>query len=115
MADIDQLIQDLKSHNSSKRYEACEELRVASTIPEEAISVLREVTLDPNPDVADASQQALNLHTNSLITFQQYDNGTNHRDTRKAVSTIIGFFILFGLIVFLFLIGVWWFAYTSHP
>ena len=115
MTDIQKWINQLKDDNPNKRYEACVELGIAPSITDEALDALREVTNDPNDDVADAAQRALNLNTNSLITFQQYDNGTNHRETRKAVGTIIGLFILFGLFVFLCLIGVWWYAYTSHP
>lgn len=55
----------LKSENPSKRYEACEELRVAPTLPLEAIGALRAATADPDPLVADAARRAWILHADT--------------------------------------------------
>lgn len=53
----------LKSPKASKRYEACEELRVAASLSLEAINALKNATADPDPEVAEAAAKALALHT----------------------------------------------------
>jgi len=63
MPDFQKLITNLRSHRSSTRYEACEELRVAPVIPPEALSALRAMTNDPDPGVADAARRALATHS----------------------------------------------------
>jgi hypothetical protein len=62
MAEIEKLIQNLKSASANVRYEACEELRVSQSIPDEAIQALQVALTDPNPDVVDAATRALNAH-----------------------------------------------------
>jgi hypothetical protein len=62
MQEIDRLLQLIESPNPSKRYDACEELRVADAIPTEAIVALQRATGDPDHDVADAAWRALALH-----------------------------------------------------
>lgn len=42
MTNIDKYIEQLKSLDKNKRYDACEELRVASNLPEKAIFALQE-------------------------------------------------------------------------
>lgn len=59
MADIDKLIQDLKSDNPGKRYQACEELRKTHSISESAVEALRKVTQDSDPVIANAAQRAI--------------------------------------------------------
>jgi hypothetical protein len=62
MADIDRLLQMLRSNNGTTRYDACEELRMASSIPPEAIAALEATARDPGLIVADAAQRALAAH-----------------------------------------------------
>ena len=66
MSDIQSLIKMLQSDNHNKRYDACEELRVLPSLPSEALEALRIVTNDPNPEVADAAERAIALHTPKL-------------------------------------------------
>jgi len=61
--DIQKLIDKLQSANSSARYDACEELRVAASIPAKALTALRAATKDKDPQVADAASRALAAHT----------------------------------------------------
>ena len=63
MPDFKQLLQMLESPSASRRYEACEELRVAATIPDEAKGALSRAAQDPDPNVADAARRALALHS----------------------------------------------------
>lgn len=60
---IDELLKMLQSPKASKRYEACEYLRVAPTITPEAIIALQNALNDTDAEVADAAQRSLNLHT----------------------------------------------------
>lgn len=62
MVDTDRLLRKLRSTSSSTRYDACEELRVASWLPPNAISALLSATKDPSRIVADAASRALALH-----------------------------------------------------
>jgi hypothetical protein len=63
MPDFKRLLQMLDSPSASKRYEACEELRVAASIPDEAVAALARALQDPDPNVADAARRALALHS----------------------------------------------------
>jgi uncharacterized membrane protein len=65
MVNAHHALEMLKSRNPSKRYEACEELRVAPTLPLEAVEALRAATADPDPVVADAARRAWILHANT--------------------------------------------------
>ena len=56
-----QLIQ-LQSIDAEHRFSACEELRLLPSLPDHAIDALREITKDPDPDVADAAIRAIELH-----------------------------------------------------
>lgn len=60
---IEKLVIQLQSPNKNKRYEACEFLRVAPTITPEAIMALQNILKDPAPDVAEAAQRALSVHS----------------------------------------------------
>ena len=62
MTDIATQLDRLNSPNKDKRYDACEELRVASDLPPEAISALEAASTDPEPGVADAARRALLAH-----------------------------------------------------
>ena len=63
MGDVEKWIAQLTSSNSSIRYEACEELPVAQSLPEHALGALELATSDPDPQVADAAKRALTTHT----------------------------------------------------
>ena len=62
MANIPKLLQQLRSPNKNSRFDACEELRVAKSLPDAAILALEDITKDPDPLVADAAHRALQLH-----------------------------------------------------
>jgi hypothetical protein len=66
MADLDKhiekLVKKLQSQNSNDRYEACEYLRVAPQITDEAILALKNALNDSNPNVVEAAQRALEIH-----------------------------------------------------
>ncbi len=62
MPHIEELLRDLKSKKGATRYGACEELRIAPSIPDVAIQALRIAAADPDPDVADAATRALKIH-----------------------------------------------------
>jgi hypothetical protein len=49
----------LTNGNQNQRYAACEELRVASAISQEAMNALEEASYDPDPLIADAAKRAL--------------------------------------------------------
>jgi hypothetical protein len=53
----------LKSTNADERYDACEELNLLSSLPEEAKLALQEVVHDPDIDVADAARRTISSHT----------------------------------------------------
>lgn len=62
MTDIDKYVENLKSPNKDKRYEASEELRVADFLPDYALLALEQATKDPDPNVAETASRALRMH-----------------------------------------------------
>ncbi len=62
MSDVEKWIAQLSSSKAGMRYEACEELRVAESLPEHAFKALELAINDPDPRVADASRRALTTH-----------------------------------------------------
>ena len=68
MTDIQKWILQLGDDNPNKRYEAYEELRVASSVTDEGFMALIEVTNDSNANVAAAAERALATHTNWIIS-----------------------------------------------
>lgn len=70
----------LRSPNKNKRYEACEQLRVAPHLPQEAIRALEQVSDDLDPDVADAARRALLAHLQDKTVFI----GAPSRDAEEA-------------------------------
>ena len=85
---IHQLLEMLKSENASKRYDACEWLRVSSRLPEEAIAALRFATQDPVQSVADAAKLALEIHTPEPAPPQQFTkSNTESMEERKQATT----------------------------
>lgn len=95
MADIKKWIVQLQSDNPNKRYEACEELRVASSITDEAMSALLESSRDPDPNVADAAQMALKIQKNQSNVITQVDKTKSKGSTRTTV--IFGLLLTIGL------------------
>ncbi len=49
MNQIEKAISDLSSANKNTRYEACEELRVAASLPESAITAMEAAANEPDP------------------------------------------------------------------
>ncbi len=62
MNEIDRLIEQLHSPSRGKRYEACEYLRIAPSLPQLAMDALREATFDPEAEVAYAARHAIATH-----------------------------------------------------
>jgi hypothetical protein len=60
--DVSKLLAKLKHKRASVRYEACEELRVSSSLPANAIQALEAAAQDPDADVAKAARNALAIH-----------------------------------------------------
>ena len=105
MSDIQSLIKMLQSDNHNKRYDACEELRVLPSLPPEATEALRLATNDPNPDVADAAQRAIALHTPKLPPEEV--NGKDKEQnlkqdmtiTKVNQNTVLGIGLLVGFLI----------------
>ncbi len=55
-------LERLGSPNKNRRYEACEELRVAPYLPRAAITALEQASNDSDPGFADAARRALLAH-----------------------------------------------------
>jgi hypothetical protein len=98
MAEIERLLRDLNSKKPATRYDACETLRVAASIPTSAIDALRLATSDPDPNVADAASRALRVHdpTPTPSPPQQVSMDTSSPKTTGATSAI-GCFVAFAL------------------
>jgi hypothetical protein len=71
MANIEKLLEMLESSKASDRYEACELLRVSSTVNETALAALEKAVDDPDPGVREAAQRALDLHKSALQSSQE--------------------------------------------
>jgi hypothetical protein len=59
MTDLNKYLNMLKSPKADTRYDACEELRVATESSPEVVLALIEATRDENEDVAERARQAL--------------------------------------------------------
>jgi len=64
--EFEKLLLDLQSDSSSKRYDACEELRVIPQIPTDAIRALESATKHPDSSTAEAAARALAAHSASM-------------------------------------------------
>jgi hypothetical protein len=62
VAELDKLLLMLNSPKASTRFDACEELRVGESIPEDAVAALKALLEDTDPTVADAARRALVTH-----------------------------------------------------
>ncbi len=67
MDGIRRLVEQLHSPNKDKRYEACEWLRVAPSLPQTALDALEQATHDADPLVADSARRAVALHTEPVV------------------------------------------------
>ena len=68
MDNIQTQLERLKSPNKNTRYDACEMLRVAPSVPQEVADALLLATRDPDRLVAEAARNAIALHTNPTPT-----------------------------------------------
>lgn len=100
MPDIQSLITMLQSNNPDKRYAACEDLRVSSSLPPEALEALRLATSDTNPDVADAAQRALALHTEIKINKVQ---SPHNKATTVNSANSGAYWIMFAILTAIFI------------
>jgi len=87
MTDIDIYVEHLKSRYKITRYDACEELRVMSDLPEKAILALQETVNDPDPMVADAARRALAVYI-SQSKPDPIDEKEHERE--KTITTTLG-------------------------
>jgi HEAT repeat protein len=62
VADFNKLMEMLQSPNSRTRFDACEELRVAPSLPATAIAALEKAANDPDRSVRDSAASALKVH-----------------------------------------------------
>ena len=114
--DFQKWILQLHSENPDKRYEACEELRVAESIPDEAISALHETTNDNNPDVADAAQRALAMHmgTANLHDHPYYSDPQELAEAQLSRFGCLYLLILLGGSFVPIAMWAWWYT-TLDP
>ena len=99
MLDIQSLIKILQSDNPDKRYAACEDLRVSSSLPPEALEALRLTTNDTNPDVADAAKRALALHAE--IKIDKVESLQNKATTVNSANSG-AYWIMFAILTVIF-------------
>ena len=59
---LERFIKMLENPKASVRYDGCESLRVAPSLSDAALAVVERASNDPDPDVRDAAQIALDLH-----------------------------------------------------
>lgn len=98
MSEISNFIKMLQDKDHSKRFEACEKLRVwGSTLPQEAIDALIIATSDTDPDVADAAERALALHTTN--TYNSNRKNPSASSASKFNTGIIGSIIIMIVVV----------------
>ena len=84
MAELERLIEDLQSDDPDKRFQACNGLFYAQSIPESAIEALRKTTQDSDTIVADAAQHALDIHIPESTTIPQ-----NQLEDGKSSTTMM--------------------------
>ena len=109
MDSIEKYIEDLKSPNVNRRFDACYYLRLMKEIPERAILALQEATNDPDHLVAKEAKKALQAH-NVLI---EANGNESKRDgeSKDSNSAPKNFLIGYGWIIFIgFLMSVFLFG-----
>jgi len=89
MADFAKLVADLKSKRPSTRYDACEELRVAPEVSDEATIALRTATSDPDPAVAEAAGRALAIHTSPSLSVPPHNAASGPPQTGVKQPAIV--------------------------
>ena len=62
MSDEEELLKMIKSPKASVRYDACELLRVQSSISPTALEALEQALEDPNASVRESAASALRVH-----------------------------------------------------
>jgi hypothetical protein len=106
MSDIQSLIQKLQNSNPNKRYDACEELRVMvlrQPLPQKAIDALNIAANDPDPDVADAAQRALALHSTQQTSELAAAPDSTATSGFRGAAVLAAGFALFLILDFVFL------------
>jgi hypothetical protein len=83
MADIDKFMLMLQSPRASRRYDACEELRLAASLSPAVIDALEKATNDPDPLVRDAATRALAAHKPSSEPAGRTASATAHESLSK--------------------------------
>ena len=102
-------LERLKSPNKSTRFDACEMLRIAPSIPPQAIDALRLATQDPDQLVAEAAGRALALHMQP-VTVPAVNSPEPAGFWGSPWNKLLAVAALF-LAAFLFLGGVHWLAW----
>ena len=105
MPDIDMLLVMLESSDSSVRYDACEQLRVASSIPDRAISSLENTLRDPDELVADAARRALALHKPEPMGDTEGQDRDLEEETTEGKGRSIGRTIGCGVLVMILVLA----------
>ena len=65
---MDRIIRNLQSPKAATRFDACEELRVESELPPDALEALKRAMSDTDALVAEAARKALDAHTISRVS-----------------------------------------------
>jgi hypothetical protein len=99
MADIDKLIEMLQSPKASRRFDACEELRVAPSLPPPAISALEQATNDPDRLVRESAARALAVQEPSFEPPPRTASTAAHESRLKGSKSIGPALILAGLAI----------------
>jgi hypothetical protein len=112
MDNISTQLERLKSRNKNTRYDACEILRVASSIPQEAVDALRLATQDPDRLVAEAAMNAIATHTQPIsstfvgISQSSAPPGFWGNPSNKLLAVALLFLATF-LILSIFVLSPW--------
>ncbi len=99
MSDIPALIQKLQDPSANKRFDACEQLRVAPALPSEAIAALQAALNDPDRSVRDSAESALKVRLSVPEQSVQQLNGAT-----LAKASTRAYWTMFGILTVLFLV-----------
>ena len=83
MDKIDGQITRLTSQYRSIRYDACEQMRVAPNLPQEAVTSLKRACGDPDPDVAYAAYRALLAHRQDRVRSKSISERSTATPARR--------------------------------
>jgi hypothetical protein len=81
MTDLDKYLNMLKSEDADTRFDACDELCVATESSPEIILALEEATQDEDREVAERAGQALGAEVHSQMALKI--GGVPHRKTNQ--------------------------------